>query len=433
MKSSALNVLRKKGTTRGKVVYVIGLALIFAISSFVTVDLSSISEERPGGTSLEVAFWLTSVASAFLTFIITDVLFRSRESRLLSSFPVDPVRLFDFQMGRVFRATGVLSLGYIAFWLAHLWEEPRVFAMVMGIFPIGLGVCGIVSAAIAMYVGNKVSQTGGISGSQAMAFSTAPAIALAVSLMINLMLKLLAEALLKPNYADAALTAIGIVVGVTIAAWVYARYMFKRRYYAVYASFQDVDSIVVNGDYDFLDGKCAADMLKAPLVDALRMGWREQYRRRHGMANLLIVTFALSMGIYLSQVPATLTQLRLPCIAPVAILLFSKPWVSLFEPEISRGAFDAFALADSALARSRVKACLQIMALPSVVLGASVAIPYGLHMGFVSGAIMLAMSLGISAVTGVGLSLISEKIRNYSTMSKLNYGLAGAFLVFVVF
>ena len=200
--------------------YFIGLILIFILSSFMVIDLSSITPEHPGGSMLEVAFWLTSMASAFLTFIITDVLFRSRESRLLSSFPVAPLRLFDFQMGRVFRAIGAVSGVYMAFWGAHLLENPSVFAPVMAIFPIGLGVCGIVSAAITMYVGNQVSQSTEVSGSQAMAFSTAPAIALAVSLMLNLMLKLLAEALLKPNYANAAITALGIVGMVTVVAWI---------------------------------------------------------------------------------------------------------------------------------------------------------------------------------------------------------------------
>ena len=412
--------------------YFIGLILIFILSSFMVIDLSSITPEHPGGSMLEVAFWLTSMASAFLTFIITDVLFRSRESRLLSSFPVAPLRLFDFQMGRVFRAIGAVSGVYMAFWGAHLLENPSVFAPVMAIFPIGLGVCGIVSAAITMYVGNQVSQSTEVSGSQAMAFSTAPAIALAVSLMLNLMLKLLAEALLKPNYANAAITALGIVGMVTVVAWVYARYMFKRRYYAVYASFCDIDSIVINGDYAFLDGKCAEKMLKAPLAGALRLGWVEQYRRRHGMANLLVVTFALIMGIYLSQVPASLEQLCLPCIAPVVILLFSKPWVSLLEPALYSGAFDAFAIPESTCAKSRVMACLQIMAMPCFALGAAVAVPFGMQMGFAGGCWMFAMCVGLSAVMGFGMSLLSQKIRNYSTMMKLNYGLAGIFLIFVV-
>ena len=44
--------------------YFIGLILIFILSSFMVIDLSSITPEHPGGSMLEVAFWLTSMAFA---------------------------------------------------------------------------------------------------------------------------------------------------------------------------------------------------------------------------------------------------------------------------------------------------------------------------------------------------------------------------------
>lgn len=432
MNDNSLNILRRKIPNRIKITYIILILSVAVLSSFADIDYSSITAEHPGGVMLEIAFWVTSAASAFLTFIMTDVLFRSRESRLLSPFPVEPIRLFDYQMRRVFRGIGALSIVYAGAWAPHACFAPLPLTAAIAMFPVGLCICAVVSAAILMHIGNRVSQARETAQSDAMAFGTAPAIALAVTLALNLMLKLLAEALLKPDFMDAALTALTVVAATSAAAWAYARIMFKRRYYAAYAAFQDLDGIVINGDYAFLDGKCAAQMLKLPLKKALALGWSEQFRRRHGMANPVTAMFAVIWGIYLSQSPEALSQLCLPCVAAVALLLFSRPWLALFERDICAGAFDAFAIGEDLLTQSRLISCMRISAFPIAALSLCFGAPAGFVSGWGTGAATAAQVAAVSCIVAFGMSLAAQRIRNYSNIAKLNYLCAGVFLIAAV-
>lgn len=432
MIKNELKLLSRRMSVRAWIAYIVCFVAIGCVSSLFEIDFPGMTPEHPGGWVLETAFWVTSIASAFLTFIMSDVLFRSRESRLLSSFPVLPIRLLDFQNCRVLSGIIFLSILYGACWLPHIASSPVVVLLSILLFPVGLTVCMFVSEAILMYVGVHATRRAESAYRGTLSFSVAPAIALAVTLMTNLVLKLLAEAVLKPDFMNAALTAFGIVVAVGISACLYARYQFRRHYYAVYATFRDIDGIVVNASYDYLDGRVAGRISTATMEQGLCLGFVEQFRRSHGLSGILIVTFSLVVGLYLSQSPESMERLCLPLMGAVALLLFSKPWLAFLHPKLACGVFDAFPLDESVFRRMRLRACLRLIAVPTVILALSVSVPYGFEHGALDALKMFILSACASFFVGFLMSYMAQTRVGYGRMMSINYASAAVLLALVV-
>ncbi|MBQ9816574.1 MAG: hypothetical protein IJM59_03775 [Proteobacteria bacterium] len=359
---------------------------LFALLSFLWGPEIGATPEAPGGKFFEIAFWATSLGSAFLSFIMLEILFRSHETRLLASWPIKPLTLFLYQMKRVFKGIGISTCIYAAFWLPLITSDVPVVLLSIALWPIGMCVCAAVASAIILYAGNAGTQKDGSGSFGAMAFSTAPAIALAVSLITTLLLKLLAEALLKPGFFYAALTASGITLLILIVSFVYAARLYATRYYAILASFFDTDLVLLNANYDFVDNKQAKSIRDSSSVEsAICQSYVAQFRRRYALSSVLAGTFAVILMIVLYYSPEYLDSFYVPLIALVPWILFSHPWSALQGKDIRTGLIEFFPVSQQIIRRSYFKACYSLMLVQGGMLSAVVGLAYWIHTGIMKG------------------------------------------------
>ena len=377
--------LHRKPTKKQAAIFVASLPILSAVSYLSFGAETGITPEAPGGVYFETAFWLTCLGTAFLSFMMMEILFRSRETRLLASLPVKPLHLFFYQMRRVFWGILLSMLPCAAFWLPQVFQAPGAVILSMVMWPAGLCVCAVTAAAIILYTGNAGTHNRGNAASfGTTAFSIAPAAALAVSLGTTLLIKLLAEALLKTGFVDAALTASGIVLAVFVFSFLYAACLFSRRYYAILASFIDTDMIQLNAGYEFIDGKQAEQLrlAKNPQM-AFRHSLVMQFERRYALSTFLILTFAIIMALVLWNSPEYLDSSIIPAVAAMPWLIFSKPWAAFYQNDFHTGLVETLPLDGKSIERARLMAAMQILLKHGSVLAASVAVPYLVHHGIV--------------------------------------------------
>ena len=340
----------------------------------------SITPEHPGGTYLEISFWITAIGSAFLSFAMMELLFRSRMTKMLAPWPVPPLRIFATQMCRAAKGIAWAMPPWLALWFAPLCiDSPElpsnigsIVAGCLVLMPAGLLVCAAISSAILVYTGNAATQKKAAFGMQA--FGMAPAIALAVSLMTTLLLKLLVEAMLKPGFEKAAWTAFGITAGVFAIALLYAAVVFHRRYYAILANFMDTDRIVLNARYDFIGGKSAEAIRKATPQDAVRLSLVSQYRRRHPLAGFSIATCAVCMAIFFWNYAEFLHPVAIVLIVQIPWMLFGRPWAVWKKPEFS-AYLDALPLALDVRRSAGMRASFSLLPAPAIMQALAAAIP----------------------------------------------------------
>ena len=427
----------RKLSVRQKLACLMLLPVISVLSFLLIAPDSAITAEHPGGSYLEIAFWGTAIGAAFLSFIMMEVLFRSQETRNLASFPIPPISMFAFQIGRVFKAILLTTIPVFLFWLPHLAvfsgasadaSEYLRLAFCVLIWPFGLSICAIISAAILVYTGNNAASGHAAAQSASMAFSAAPAIALATSLILTLLLKLLAEALMKPGFFAAALTAFAITFGAFIAALCYAAFMYHRHYYSILASFIDTDLIVINANYAFLDDAAARQIQSKPdAAAAISYALCTQYRRRHSAASLLIITFAVLLAATLWSMPEYLQTMWTPGIALAPYLFLSKPWLSFNGADLDPAPLSAFSASDAMLRKARIKATFVVAVPQFLLLSAALLIPAWIHGGLVSSCIVAAQVAAIAAILTVLLTLAAEKSAKAATA--LTYAMALALTV----
>ena len=413
--------------------------LVMPICAFFSFCLigpdTAISAEHPGGNALEIAFWSTSIGASFLSFMMMEVLFRSAETRNLASFPLPPLTMFGFQMGRVFKAILITTIPVICFWLPQAFGTDlsaswmRLAACVL-IWPLGLGICAAISAAILLYTANNASN-GTTAPQAALSFGAAPAIALAASLILTLLLKLLAEALLKPGFWGAAVTASLITAGAFAATFVYAAVMYHRHYYSILASFFDSDLIVINAGYDFLDSSDAEKIRETSSISqALCRALCIQYRRRCSAQSLLVITFGILFAAVLWGVPEYLSSLWVSGIAVVPYLLLAKPWLALRSPDLSAENLVAFPVETAVIRRTMMRAAITVSLPQILVLCAAVFLPGMIHLGIGTAAFYGAQTLVISAIATIVFDRIAEKSDRIA--SWLTYGAAAIITIIAV-
>ena len=369
---------------------------------------------HPGGSFLEISYWATSLGAVFLSFMMMELLFRSRETRILATYPVPPLAIFAFQMRRAFLGIGVSTLAYLVFWLPQLIAEPVITALCVLLWPLGLSICAALAAAIILYAGNHAVTETRSAGAGAMAFSMAPAIALAVSLMTTLLLKLLAEALLKPGFFDAALTAALITAAVFAIAMIYAARLYQKRYYAILAGFMDNDLVVLNASYEFLDDREAKRLRATPqMTGTLEHAMRIQYRRRHPMTSMLVVTFAVIIGLVLWQAPQYISYLYvglgnvfMPCFVIVPTLIFAKPWAILRSPTFETDLNTLLPLPPKQWTKARLQASLKLTMPYHLILSVCAALPIALQTGWMAAGLTFLLSL----VTCIGITWVCHWI-----------------------
>lgn len=402
------NTRHRRMSPRNVVLFFLAMPLLALVSWFLLGTEFASTAEHPGGSFLEISFWATSLGASFLSFMMLETLFRSEDTRIMASWPVKPLHLFVFQMKRVFGLILASSLLYGAFWIPQFLAAPLPVGLSIMLWPAGLCICAAVAAAIIVYTGNAGTKEQA-PGFGAMAFGMAPAIALAVSLMTTLLLKLLVEALLKPGFEKAALTAFGITLGVFVVAMFYAGWVYHKRYYAILASFVDTDLVVLNANYDFIDQKKALEMRSAKDGrDALVKALCIQYQRKNTLSTLLIATFAVILCLLLWANPEYFETVFVPFLAVVPWVLFSKPWLAIKKILTDNTLADALPMAQRDVCRALVVSCFKLLPVPACLLAAAVLIPGCVHLDIGIALGQAALVLGLCAAATWGLSVLAN-------------------------
>ena len=70
-----------KWTIKQTCACLVGLVLIALLSFWGVSPDTEISPTKPGGSYLEIAFWITAIGASVLSYLILEILFRSRETR----------------------------------------------------------------------------------------------------------------------------------------------------------------------------------------------------------------------------------------------------------------------------------------------------------------------------------------------------------------
>lgn len=371
--------LRRKSSKKSIAAYLISLPILALISFFLLTGTMAADADHPGGQFFETAFWITSFGAAFLSYFMIEVLFRSRETQILAPWPVDPGMLFRFQMKRVLRGVGISSIPWAAFWAPHLFSEPAVAALCIALWMVGLSVSAFVASAVILYSGKMGTKEKTSASFGANAFSFAPAVSLAISLMAILFLKLLAEALLKPNFAGAALTAALIIAVITVISLLYAAITYRKQYYAILAAFMDTDLIVLDAGYAFVDNKQAIALRASKTaLDALRSAYILQFRRRSSLSTILVVVFAIVLFFVLNHSQG-MSPVYILLIAQIPWILFSRPWAVLTGQDISTAMMDHLPIDPQKAKRIRLQACFRILPVHGGMLAAAIFLSFFLN------------------------------------------------------
>ena len=307
-----------------------------------------------GGPIVDAAFWIGVLGAAVLSFRVMENIYRTQDTRTLSTWPVPLGAQFTYRLLRS-GAEVVALLGLTALFLAPLWvatRDPRVPAgaalVAAGLF-LGLTVGFVVQlrAGVASFVRKgKTALDSGIGrmdagGGTAAAFYMSPGAALVATLVGLLLVKL---AVVDEYFARGATQLFWLGVGVPAAASVAALAMARRdfiRYYPVLlARFYEADLVQFDSGYDYHHSVTAgrrglferlvpASLLPHVRKDALQLG------RRHPLHRLAVGAMWILVGILLWGDRAPLLTLAL---APVVYLcLVAAPWARLYGEELEPG------------------------------------------------------------------------------------------------
>ncbi len=390
--------------------FVMALPVLAVLSFFWVGLVSGASAEHPGGRWLEIAFWLTAFGTAFLSYLMMELLFRSREVRILAPWPVRAQDIFLYQMKRVFAGIGITAVPWAFFWGPQLFSEPVVAGLCIALWPAGLSVCAALALAVLVYTGDMATEKKSQAGFGIMAFSMAPAIALGGSLIATLLLKLLAEALLKPGFVDAAMTAAGITGGVFVVAMLYAARVYKKRYYSMLACFMDNDRIVLNADYEYVGDETFHQIQKAgsrSQTRALACALVAQCSRKFTLSAILVIVCEIGLAASFFHSPEQLgiSAFRPGCFAILPVVVFSHPWLSVsrMEPEHLR----CLPVKPGDVMRARVAASLRLARVPVILASLAVAVPTAVKIGLVAGLVQGVAVAVVLAAVSLGLGYYS--------------------------
>lgn len=395
--------LARRSTKVQKAVFFVTLPVLAVVSYFCIGTIAGTTAEHPGGRWLEIAFWLTAVGTAFLSYLMMEVLFRSREVHILACYPVRAEDIYAYQLRRVSAGIGISTVPWVVFWSPQLLSEPAVAALCIGLWPAGLAVCSALALAVLVYTGDMAAEKKSQAGFGSMAFSMAPAIALGGSLVSTLLLKLLAEALLKPGFLDAALTAAGITGGAFVIAMLYAARVYRKRYYSMLACFMDNDRIVLNADYEFVGDGIYRRIQRdggSSKSAALASAFVAQCSRKFTMSAILVIICEISLAaVYFHSAELLgMTSLRPGCFAILPVIVFSHPWLSVIQVEPEH--LKCMPVSDGEVRRARLLASVRMCLVPSCLACLAVAVPTAYAAGLAAGCVQgMAVLLVLALVT----------------------------------
>ena len=349
------------------------LAIILScLSPHVMSAPFGIDAEHVGGTPLEIAFWLTALSASFFSFYMSEIIFRSADVRLLAQLPISPVNIFLYRVSFVILLIAIVTLPVSALFFELWLSLPHVAACCTGLFFFGNALCCVLSTAVLMYAGRTSLKAHGDTALSSQAFMMAPAISLFGSLISVLLLKLLAEALLKPNYLDAALTALSITGMLFIGSIIYAVITFKKDYYAVLSNFMDNDAVTLNANYQFVDEATLKHIKTAKNAEAvLFIKDKAIVSRRHTLSRILIITLSAILALVGFASPETLSGLHRPALVVSLCFMLGQIWLWLKDLPFDK----RLPVSSSVRDRARMRAALALTVPNGLVLTAAVSLP----------------------------------------------------------
>lgn len=423
--------LRRPVPRRLLACFLLGLPVLAFLSLCLGSGDLGLTPEHPGGTPLEIAFWLSSFGAAVVAFAMVEILFRGEDVQVLATLPVPTRVMRAWLMRRVWKFVGLSTILYAACWVVHIPRAPAVMTLCIALWPMSLILCAEVASASILYTGDKSARDPHPSPLSAMAFSTAPAIALAVSLLGILLLKLLAEALLKPGFFHAALTATAILGALMAICGLYARHLFLRRYYGILAGFLDADRVVINAEYDFLDDRLSRRLRSASPVQALRFAMAEQFRRRHALSTVLLVTLILVLCLVTLSTAPENRLFSFACLAMVPLFLFFKPWTAMQHSDFT-DALAGLPVSPAIVRRASVRACFDLVRLPLAGIALCVAVTDILAFSILKTALDVAVILASGLTATAILSVLASSHPKAATVVNYLFAVSAAILAFIL-
>src|SRR5690606_14578269 len=201
-------------------------ALLGVLAFFLVVGLAIVpnpvlrgNDADPGGTVLEMAFWLVCLASAVVSFRVMEALYRTGDVHLLAPLPIRPWPLFVYRTNNLlFEAAFGTGCG-AALFAPVIWRgDVALFLACLYVIAAGFLVTVAIGLGVQLYAGvANLRGDGGMGAGGPMAFSMAPGIALGIAVALILFQKLVAEEFLREGFNRGAQVGIGIALGASAA------------------------------------------------------------------------------------------------------------------------------------------------------------------------------------------------------------------------
>lgn len=310
-----------------------------------------------GGPIVDAAFWMGVLGAAVLSFRVMENIYRTQDTRTLSTWPVPLGAQFTYRFLRsaveVFAGFALAALFLLPLYVKT--GDPRALAgvgLVGGGLWVGLTVGFVVQlrAGVASFVRKgKTTLDSGIGrmdagGGTAAAFYVSPGAALVATLVALLFMKLavvdefFARGVTRLFWIGIAVPAVASLVSIVLA-----RRDFMRHYPVLLARFYEADLVQFDSGYDYHHSVTAgrrgvferlvpASLLPLVRKDALQLG------RRHPLHKLAVgaLWIVVAIGAWGDRAePLTLALLPL-CFT----CLISAPWARLYGHELEPGLLD---------------------------------------------------------------------------------------------
>lgn len=296
-----------------------------------------------GGAALELAFWLTVIASATNAFRVMELLFRRHDIRAIQSLPLPISAYFiDRLFGGLIEALGLGLLCALPF-VPMLWHGAPSLALICAMMPLlGLLSTLAVGFGVQLWAGAAEYDTApGQAQGQGQLFLYAPGAALAACAVLDLMIKLgLGEWLRTGRFGRPTQLVLGVVLGLSVVA-VGAGYRYAQRgYLRMLAGFREADFMSVNVEIEYQRSAFDQDSFLtkrlSPAPGAIFKRHKLQYARRYMLTRYMypIIWLIYGLGIWSLDQEAFPMWARIS--APwIVLAALVNPWARLARPGLS--------------------------------------------------------------------------------------------------
>lgn len=307
-----------------------------------------------GARALEIAFWLTALASTLSSFRIMELLFRRKDVRQLQYLPL-PIETYFvdrvlYGLAEVIALSALTSVLFVPMlWHGHGWVALSCVLMCFG----GLLATFCAGFGIQLYAGHREYGHYSIQGEHepAMAagqlFIFAPGMALLFSMILNLFLKLgLGEVIRLSKFARPTWLALGVAAACSVAGLIIGFAYFKRCYFRILAGFREADFMGFQVQVDYqtsaYDQRTRWGKLVMETGRGIYQRHQLQFARRHLLMRYMYGMGWLLFGLAVWQFDATVFP-DWGALGVVYLLLaiLVHPWSKLDRPGLHTPAIHA--------------------------------------------------------------------------------------------